>query len=96
MTARRRREASRAVYTASATATRKEMIPERQMIMGVDGDREAAERAVAALDARPGHLERMVDGWLMGRDGEAHQPPINHPRPNLTAARREAKVVDGG
>ena len=40
------------------------MIPERQMIMEVYGDEEAAERAVAALgalDARPGRLERMVD-----------------------------------
>ena len=30
--------------------------------------------------ARPasGRLERMVDEWLMGREGEAHQPLINH------------------
>ena len=49
------------------------------MIMGVDGDGESAERAVAALgalDARPGRLEHVVDGWLMGREGEPHQPPI--------------------
>ena len=41
--------------------TRKEMNPERQMIMEVYGDEESAERAVAALGARPGRLERMVE-----------------------------------
>ena len=61
------------------------------MIMEVYGDEEAAERAGAALGAlgaRPGRLERMVDGWLMEpRDG-VHQPPINHqpPEPNRCPA----------
>ena len=69
------------------------MIPERQMIMGVDGDGESAERAVAALDARPGRLEHVVDGVVDGLRGGG---PSTTRMPNLTAARCEAKLVDGG
>ena len=66
--------------------TRKEMIPERQMIMGVDGDGEVSGasrgRKSAALDARRGRSgARALMEWLMGLRGGG--PSTTH-RPNLT------------